>query len=246
VIVRVLVVAAVLLVVAPAAAAADRVGYVDEIVVFGGPDAAAARDLVDSALQQAGLRARFAGADTSPCGEDVACLAARARAIGAPIALRVTVAEVAGEFVASVLIVNVGRHSTERHVEQGGELSALDAGLAAALAHASPEPAPRRRAVAWTLAGTAAALLVGGALATWKAHDLRDEFFAQHVDANGDIVGISPSDARAAERRARGWSIVGGLLLAGAAGTGIAATVLFVRDREGEPRPAGLAIGGTF
>jgi hypothetical protein len=239
---------AVMLLVASAAPALaeDRAAYVDEVVVAGGPGAGEARDRIAGAVRQAGLQVRFAAASVTPCGEDPACLAVRGRAAGAVVALRVTIAEVAGEVIAAVLIVDVRRGTAERRLAQGVELADLDGGIAAALARHA-RAAPRRRVAAWSLTGAAVLLAAGGAAATWRAHDLRDRFFADHVDANGDVFGISPAAARAAEVRARRWSLAGGLLLAGAASTGVAATVLFVRGGDGgEVRPAGLAVAGRF
>lgn len=103
-----------------------------------------------------------------------------------------------------------------------------------------------RRVAAWTLGATAAALALGGTYALLDARAQERAFLASHVDGGGNIIGISPADARAAEERARLWSLVGGVLLAGAGVSGVGATILFVTDSRAEPQPAGITIGGTF
>jgi hypothetical protein len=241
-------VAAVVLFATVAPARADEgTGYVDEIAAFGGVDIDLARELVVGALSRAGLRARFAAATVAPCGDQPACLAERGRAAGARVAIRLTVAEVGDDVVASILIVQTRRGEAARHLEQGFELGGLEDRLAALLGSGPARRAPRRRIAAWSLVGATVLVGVAGAAATWMARDLRDDFFTDHVDANGDVVGLSPAAARAAEARARGWALAGGLLIAGAGATGLAATVLFVDGGGGgEARPAGVAVTGRF
>lgn len=233
----------------PAAADAAAVAYVDEVAVVAGPDAGAGRELARSVVERAGLRATFAAEGTSPCGEDAQCLAARARAAGAPVAIRVTIVAIADELVVSMLVVDTRREGMHRHVEENADLEGTEVPLATALAAVLAETSdrPRTRLTrAWIVAASAVALGIGGGLATWHAYDLRDQFVDQHVDDNGDVVGISPEDAHRAEATAQRWSLAGSLLLVGAAATGITATVLFVRQPGGETRPAGVVLGGRF
>lgn len=244
-----LAVAALVCTAASGADAEDRGAFVDEVEVFGGIDRDAARDLVVAALARVGLRAHFADPGAPPCGDQPACLADRAQTGGFAVAVRVTIAAVADEVVAAVLVVRAGRVPAHRQVAQAVSLDALDEELGAALAAAPgvvPEPERPRRRAAWVALGGAVLLGSGGALALWKAYDLRAEFLSNHVDDNGDVVGISPAGARAAEDRAQRWALAGDLLLAGAAAAGITATVLFVRGGDGEVRPAGIAVGGRF
>lgn len=233
--------AAIAVAAASATASADPpVAYV-EIVVSGGPDAMQGRQLADSLLRRAGLRATFADSGTVPCGDDAACLADRARSSGAVIAVRLTIADVAGRTVVSMVATDAG-HTIRREIAQDVDASRPDDRLAALLRDLVPTPRSRRRTVAWSLVGVTGALVIGGLAATWYAHDLRGDFFAEHVASNGDVFGISPAGARAEEARARRWSILGGVTLAGAAITGTTAVVLFVRGPSGESRPAGVAL----
>lgn len=222
------------------ATAAPRVGYVDEIAVFGGVEESHVRTLVEATMTRSGLRARFAEAATQPCGNDSRCLMDRTHAVGAAVGLRFTVAEVAGSLVAAVWIVDVEHRDTRRELLEGIDLVRPDARLLDALG-VRDDAGRRPRYAAWTLAVGAGALAIGGAVAMWQARDLRSEFFADHVAANGDVIGISPTDARAVEQRARRWSLAGGILLIGAAASGVGATVLFMTDRGG-----GVAVTGSL
>ncbi len=224
-----------------AAAGGPPVAYVDEVIVAGGVDHAHARTFAAVSVRRGGLLPRFADAGTPSCGDDGACLAERARAVGAAIALRLTIAEVGDRVVVSML-AGTARGSIRREVVPAAELERADDRLASVLRELGPPPDRRSRAGAWLLAGTSAALAIGGGAATWYAHDLRARFYADHVAPNGDVFGISPADARAEERRAGRWSLAGGLALGGAALAGTGAAILFVRGAGGEPRPGGLAV----
>lgn len=240
----------VVLLMATGLAHADRsAAYVDEVAVFGGPQAHAAREPLIAALGRAGYQAVFALATEAPCGDRPACLADRARAVGAAFALRVTIAEVSDVVMVSITSVDARSGRVRRHVAQGADLSPVGEALAAVLAReVAPDRAGRaRRMTPWLLGGASVLLAAGGLFATWRAHDLQSQFFADHVDTNGDVHGISAEAARDAEAHAQRWSYAGGALLAGAAGTGITATVWFFRDRDREePRPVGIAVSGTF
>jgi hypothetical protein len=232
------------------AAAQPHAAYIDELSVFGGVDRDSSERLLDRALHRAGLAPRRPIDDREPCGDHPACLAQRARIDGAAVALRVTLAEIADTVVVTMRVVRPGQPQSEPVVVEAGSLDDLEEGLVAALRSIGPATTharPPRRTAAWALVGVGAALAVGGVYATWHAHDLRDEFFARHVDEAGAIVGISRADAEAAEREARGWQLAGHLLLAGASAAGLSATILFVRGREGDrARPAGIAVAGRF
>lgn len=225
-----------------AAAEPRAIAYVDEIVVVGGPDLMQARTFVAASVRRAGMEPRFADDHAAPCGDDGVCLAERARTFGASVALRVTIAEVGDRIVVSILASD-GRGATRREIVPASDLNEADARIATAVGELGPAPARARpRVFAWSLLGTAAVLAIGGGVATWYAHDLRSKFYAEHVAANGDVTGISPADARAEERNARQWSIIGGVALGGAAVAGLGAGILFVRDSSGESRPAGVSV----
>lgn len=222
------------------AAAGPRLAYIDEVAVFGGAEEPRVRAFVDATVTRGGLRAQFAGTMKIPCGNDPACLMDRTRAAGAVVGLRVTVAEIAGGFVAAVLIVDVDHRDTRREIVEGIDLARPDDRLVGALrVHADTQRRPRY--AAWSLAVGAGVLAIGGSVATWRARDLRSEFFANHVAPNGDVIGISPMEARAAEQRAQRWSLAGGILLVVAAASGLGATVLFVTEGG-----VGVAVAGTL
>jgi hypothetical protein len=231
----------VVLAAAGTATAGPAVAYVDEVIAAGGVDHARARTFAAASVRRGGLEPRFAEPDTAPCGDDGACLAERARIHGAAVALRLTIVEVGARVVVS-LLAGSARGDVRREVVPAAELERADDRIASALRELGPPPDRRSRAGALLLAGTAAALAIGGGAATWYAHDLQARFYADHVAPNGDVFGISPVDARAEERRARRWSLAGGLALGGAALAGTGAALLFVRGAGGEPRPAGLAV----
>lgn len=218
---------------------ADTVAYVDEIVVAGGPDPAQARTFVTLVIEHAGMRPIFVSEGGTPCGDAPSCLASRARARNAQVGLRLTVADVGGRIVVAMLASN-GR-DTRREIAEEVALDQPADTLAMSLRELAPPPR-RSRVAAWVVAGTSVGLALGGLAAGWHARDLRDEFFAEHVASNGDVYGISPEGARAEERRAQRWSIIGGLAFGAAIFSGTAATILFVRSTGGEARPAGFAV----
>lgn len=233
--------AAVLAAASGVAAAEPPIAYIDEIVVAGGPDPARAREFATAVVERAGLRPRFAEPGTIPCGDDAACLANRARRERAAIALRLTIADIGGRITVAMLAIDAER--TRREIAEDVDLGRADDTLAASLRSLAPVPPQSRgRLAAWSLLAASAGLAIGGGVATWYAHDQKQQFFDDHVAANGDVFGISPGEARAEERSARRWSIIGGIGLAGAAVAGVSATILFVRSETGESRPAGLSI----
>lgn len=222
---------------------AQPIAYVDEVLVMGGPEPEVALELVNAVIRRAGLEPRHALLEQrKPCGDEPRCLSERAHKHGASIAIRFVVVEVGGKIVISMLASSGDRVRRERVEET--DLTSPPSLLVAVLAELAPRPARRSRNVgAWTLAASSAALGIAGAIATWYAHDLRNEFYDAYVTPEGDVLGISPTDARAEERRARRWSMLGGVAFGAAAVSGVAATVLFVRTSAGdEPRPAGVAL----
>lgn len=235
--------ASVVLATATTAAAEPRaVAYVDEIVVAGGPEIADARTFAAASVRRAGMDPRFADESAAPCGDDGQCLADRARTLGAAVAIRLTIAEVGDRVVVSMLASDAHGVS-RREVVPSTDLHQADDRVASVLRDlAPPPPRARSRLAAWSVLGASAALAIGGGIATWYAHDLRAKFYAEHVAENGDVFGISPADARAEERAARQWSMVGGIAFGGAAIAGIGATILFLRDSSGESRPAGVSV----
>jgi hypothetical protein len=210
-------------------------------VIAGGPDEAQARAFAAESIHRSGMTPRFAADGDAPCGDDGACLAERARSLGAVVALRLTIAEVGDRVVVSMLASNA-RGTIRREMISAADLYRADDRLAAVVRELGPPQRKQSRFGAWTLTAVSVALGLGGGLATWYAHDLKSQFFAEHVDANGDIIGISPGDARGQERRARQWSYLGGFALGGAALAGAGATLLFVRSTSGEARPAGISV----
>lgn len=235
--------AIVVLAAATTAAAEPRaIAYIDEIVVAGGPDVMHARTFAAASVRRGGMEPRFADETAEVCGDDGACLADRARTFGAAVALRLTIAEVGDRVVVSMLASDA-RGTTRREVVPSTDLHQADDRLASVLRDLGPEPPRRRsRVAAWSLLGASAALAIGGGIATWYAHDLRSKFYAEHVAANGDVFGISPADARADERHARQWSMIGGFALGGVGIAGTGAAILFLRDSTGERRPAGVTV----
>jgi hypothetical protein len=238
---RATIVVAVLAAATTAAAGPSRLAYVDEIVVVGGPDPLLARTFAAECVRRGGMSPRFADEGSAPCGDDTACLTERARTFGAAVALRLTIADVGGRIVASMLASNE-RGTIRREVVPATDLHRGDDRLASVLRELAPAPPRRSRLAAWTLVGVSGALAMGGGLALWYAHDLRDQFYTDHVAPNGDVFGISPADARREERRARGWSFVGVFAVGGAAVVGGVAAILLVRTPSGETRPAGVAV----
>lgn len=234
---------AVLAAASTATAEPRAIAYVDEIVVVGGPDIMHARTFAAASVRRGGMEPRFADEGAAPCGDDAACLAERARLFGASVALRLTIAEVGDRVVVSMLASDA-RGATRREVVPSTVLHQADDRVASVLRDLAPPP-PRRgrsRVAAWSLLGASAAFALGGGVATWYAHDLRSKFYAEHIADNGDVFGISPADARAEERHARQWSMIGGLSIGGAAIAGTGAAILFVRDSRGESIPAGVTL----
>jgi hypothetical protein len=242
-------VASVIVVLAAATTAAAEpraIAHVDEIVVAGGPEIAQARAFAVGLVRRAGMDPRFADEAATPCGDDGACLADRARTLGAVVALRLTIAEVGDRVIVSMLASDA-RGKTRSDVVPSIDLDRGDDRLATLLRElAPPTPPPRSRLAAWSLLGASAALAIGGGIATWYAHDQRSAFYEEHVAENGDVFGISPADARAEERRARQWSLIGGFALGAAAIAGTGAAILFVRNSHGESRPAGVSVAWEF
>jgi hypothetical protein len=222
------------------AAAEPPIAYVDEIVIAGGPEVDRAREFAAALVQRAGLRARFSESGNDPCGDDPACLALRARRARAAVALRLAIADVGGRVTVALLAVD-GAH-VRREIADDVDLGRADDGLAAAVRELLPAPRfVHRRLAAWSLLVTSAALAIGGGGAVWHAHDLKQQFFAAHVAANGDVYGISPAEARVEEARARRWSLLGGIALAGAGIAGVSATVMFIHEPD-RSRPVGLSV----
>jgi hypothetical protein len=222
-------------------ASARPIAYVDELVLAGGPDAGRARELATEIVEGAGFHVRFAAPGTVPCGDAPPCLADRAAALGVAVALRLTIVEVGGQLSIAMLASARGG-ATRRQLVEVADPTHPDPTLAATLRELEPERRGGSRRAAWAFVIASAGLAIGGAAATWFAYDLRDRFFADHVAANGDVFGTSPSGARAEERRAQRWSLVGGLALGAAAVTGVTAGIMFVRSSSGEPRPAGVVV----
>jgi hypothetical protein len=199
--------------------------YVDEVAIHGRVAPGEATAFVHRVLGAAGLEPRrAAGADDpaattpAPCGRDPACLAERGRREGARVAVRATVLELAGEVSISLYVVDTRTGAASEHARQGVDLRGADEALTADLrSRFVADRGSSSRTAAWTLAASAIALGAGGAFALLHAEGIEDAFFADHVNANGDVVGISPADAMAEEDRARAWTVGGGVLLGGAA-----------------------------
>jgi hypothetical protein len=223
-----LAVVAAVLVGVPSAFAGEPV-HVDGVAAYGGVEPDDARAIVAEAVRASGL-------------EPVLDLPSDG---GARLVVRVTIAQVAGELLASVDTVD-RRGRPLRSTVSAATRDALVRELARLFAATVASPTPRRVRSGWIVAGAAGALALSGAVATWHAYDIRGDFFDNHVDANGDVFGITVDEARREETRAQRWSAVGIVLLAGAAASGIAATVLLVRSPDGEARPAGVMVGGRF
>jgi hypothetical protein len=223
------------------AAAAAPFAHVDEVVIAGGIDPNQGRAFASLVTRRAGFEPRFADSLRTPCGDVPACLVDRAREVGAAVAIRITLVDVGGQVIASMLAIDA-RGRMRRQLVPGVDVYRADDTLAAELRLFAPQLAGRTRTAAWAFTVTSAALALAGGILTWHAHDRRAQFYADHVAANGDVVGISPADARARERIARQWSMVGGSLLGGAALSGITATILFVRTPSGDNYLAGVAV----
>jgi hypothetical protein len=218
--------------------------HVDEVSNYSRASDHEVDALVREALREAGYVPLENVGDAAPCaaGESF-CLAERARARNADVAVRATWVEVATEVSLALDVVRARDGQVASYVVRRANPTAA-ATVVGSLLAADRERGSSlgRTAVAWTLAGTSAALLIGGGASSWRAWQQRRAFFSAHVDEEGDVVGISPAAARAAESRARAWSVAGAALLAGAAASGITATVMFSRSGS----DGGLAVGGRF
>jgi hypothetical protein len=218
--------------------------YVDEVANYTRASDHEVDERFRDALREAGYVPLANVGNASPCAAgDTFCLAERARARGADVAVRATWVEVATEISLALEVVSARDGQVASYIVRRADPTAAATVVAGLLAADRDRISSRgSAAVAWTLAGTSAALLLGGGASSWRAWHQRREFFAAHVDEGGDVVGISPADARAAERRARAWSVAGAALLAGAAASGITATVMFTRSSS----DGAVAVGGRF
>ncbi|MBI5482169.1 MAG: hypothetical protein HY906_25160 [Deltaproteobacteria bacterium] len=100
-----------------------------------------------------------------------------------------------------------------------------------------------RRIAAWVMAGAAASLAAGGALALAAATGNLGPTAGHQPKGVG--VGGTPSSAAARESTSWRLALTGGLLLGGAAAAGTTSVVLFVgggRERAG----VGVGVAGTF
>lgn len=232
-----------------ARAAPPRTAYVDDVQGHGDVDEDAARAFVARVVADAGYEARFREAPEAPCGDDAACLARRGRAARAEIALRATVLGLAGEVSVALYVVRTDTGRGSALVHRGVDLSGGDATVSGFLGSGAtvPPSRSRRRVAAWATTGAAALLLAGGVVALVVADARRDEFFADHVDVSGNVVGISPDDAAAHEGTTRAWQLAGGVMLLGAGAAAVTATILFFGGAErGGPAPVGVGVAGAF
>jgi hypothetical protein len=234
----------------PATAQPLRAAYVEEVGVYGELERAAVVAFVGRVLREAGYEPIFAPTDRPGCGGDATCMAERARAAGAALAVRATVLGLAGEISIALVITAVSEPSPWQHQAQGVDLTGSAPALSAAVAAVPIETPRRSRArpiAAWTLTASAVALAAGGTWALVEVRSQRRAFFRDHVNAAGEVVDISMDDARRAERNARRWSIAGAALFGGAGAAGVSAVVLFVGGSDGErPRPVGVGLAGSF
>ena len=231
--------------VAVPAAADSPAGYIDEVANYTSASDEDLRRQVEAAVSRAGYAPTFAAADRAPCEPgDTSCLGQRARAAGAVIAVRTTWVEVAGELSVAVEVVDARRQRASQHKIRRGDFEAAANLVAAFLSEEKVRFASggSSNRAAWSLAGVSVALAVGGGASTLHAWRSRGAFFRDHIDDGGDIVGISPGDARSAETRARVWSVAGAALLAGAAASGLTAGVMFARDGS----DGSVVVGGRF
>lgn len=225
----------------------QKPAYVDEVANYTSLQEGELRETLRDALARADYRAEFANPKRPPCAEeDRACVAKRAETRGAAIGLRATWVELAGE-ISVVLDTVAPRGGAARHVVSGvGKTPSRDlATVIASIEIESDEGMSGRRVAAWSLGGASLAFAAGGAAASLRAWQKRRTFFDEHVDDRGNVVGISPSRAKAAEDRARAWAVAGTILLAGAAVSGVTAGVLFVEGGS-EGDSTGVIVGGRF
>lgn len=221
--------------------------YVDEVASYGG-DRKVLRAELETALAHQGYAASFAAPGEAACSaDDATCLAGRAERHGASLALRVTHLELAGEVAIAMRLFSVQDGRAARRLIELGDIRDAASELATALAALGEDLAPSGQAYqtrAWALTGTSAALAVAGGTAITWAYGQRRRFFADHVGDDGDIIGMSPAGAQSAERRAQAWALAGGLLVAGAAASGISAAFMFTGDSGGQG--GALTLQGRF
>jgi hypothetical protein len=223
---------------------AKPAAYVDEVANYTGASDHDVDELLREALREAGYVPLANVGNAAPCSAgETFCLAERARARGAEVAVRAIWVEVATDISLALEVVSARNGQVASYIVRRADPTAAATVVGSLLAadrdHGSSGGST---AIAWTLAGTSAALLLGGGASSWRAWQQRRTFFAAHVDEGGDVVGISPADARAAERQAHAWSVAGAALLAGAAASGITATVMFTRSSS----ESAVAVGGRF
>lgn len=217
---------------ASTAAAEPALAYVDEIAVAGGPNATRGREFAETLLRRAGLRPRFADPGTAPCGDNVACLADRARGLHAAIALRLTIAEVGDRIIVVMLAIDTHR-TTRREIAENVDLSGADETLATALRDLGAAQRPERRLTAWSLASGAvgvAGVAAGGYFA-WRARSEWNQITQLSADRGtwDDHYASVQSDAIRSEHLATV------LVVVGAAGIATGAVLWYLggrRDRE--------------
>jgi hypothetical protein len=223
--------------------AAYPAAYIDEVANYTRASDDEVDELLREALREAGYTALANVGNAAPCAAgDTFCLAERARARGADVAVRATWVEVATEVSLALEVVRARDAQVASYVVRRGNPEAAATIVGGLLAADRDRGPSGRTTVAWTLAGTSAALLVGGGASALRAWQQRRAFFSAHLNDDGDVVGISPPDARAAESRARAWSVAGVALLAGAAVSGVTATIMLTRSGS----DGSVVLGGRF
>lgn len=186
------------------AAAEPSAAYVDPLVVAGGPDLVQARRFADALIRRAGLKPQFAGDAMPACGDDVACLATRARVLGAVLGVRLTIVEIGDEIIVSLLVAapqgTMTRHRVASEVD-------LERGYDALVAILRIEP-PARPSNAVFRVGVLTGIVGLGSAATgiYFAARARSgwEDITQLSNAQGtwsDRYATVEADAARAERR---------------------------------------------
>lgn len=223
------------------------VAYLERVEVYGEADPDRARRFVELVLEASGYRIHVAHPSAPRCREPT-CLAARAREASATIAVRAAVLGLAGEITVTFSVVDVATNRQVGRTRGAVDLQAADRGLIEFLRPArSPEsPGGSSNRVGRLLTGAAVALGVGAGGAFVNARARESAFFADHVDATGRVVGISPADAAAHESTTRRWQVLGTVLLAGAAVAGSGATYVFLSGDRRAPDGAGVGVTGRF
>jgi hypothetical protein len=237
-------IAAILLVPASGFGEASPAAYVDEVANYTRASDHEVDERLREALREAGYVPLANIGNAAPCAAgETSCLAERARARGADVAVRAIWVEVATEVSLALEVVRTRDLQVANYVVRRADPTAAATVVGSLLAADRDRGSSRGgTTVAWTLAGTSAALLIGGGASSLRAWQKRREFFAAHIDESGNIVGISPADARAAEGRARAWSLAGAALLAGAAASGVTATFMLTQGGS----DGGVVVGGRF